>query len=68
MVIFYGDGCLEEVFYRIFGTVLMNFLNNSFTAHLGLPFFLGQMHTVDWTQPDPSLHITTNPGPEIGLT
>ena len=24
-----------------------------------------QLHTVDWSQPDPSLHITTNPGPEI---
>ena len=40
MVIFCGDGFLEEDFCRIFGTVLMNFLNDSFAAHLGLPFFL----------------------------
>ena len=26
------------------------------------------MHPVDWSQPDPSLNITTNPGPEIWLT
>ena len=26
------------------------------------------MYTVDWSHPDPRLHITTNPGPEILLT
>ena len=26
------------------------------------------MRTVDWSRPDPSLHITTNPGPESWLT
>ena len=42
MVIFNGDGFLEEVFCRIFGTVLMKFPSDSFTAHLGLPFFLSR--------------------------
>ena len=42
MVIYYGDGFLEEVFCRIFRTFLMNILNDSFTAHLGLPFFLAR--------------------------
>ena len=41
-MIFNGDGFLEEVVCRIFGTVLMNFLNDSFTAHLGLPCFLAR--------------------------
>ena len=42
MVIFYGDGFFEEVFCRIFETVLMNFLNDSFSSYLGLPFFLAR--------------------------
>ena len=37
---FCGDGCLEEFFYRIFGTVLITSLHNSFTAHLRLSFLL----------------------------
>ena len=40
IVIFNGDGFIEEDFCRIFEAVLMNFLNDSFTAHLGLPFIL----------------------------
>ena len=31
---------LKKIFCRIFATVLMNFLNDCFTAHPGLPFFL----------------------------
>ena len=42
MVIFNGDGLIEEVFCRIFGTVIMKYLNVSFTAHLGLPFILAR--------------------------
>ena len=42
MVVFNGDGFHEEVVGMIFGTVLMNFLNDSFTAHLGLPLFLAR--------------------------
>ena len=38
--VFDWDGFLEEVFCRIFGTFLINFLNDRFTAYLGLPFFL----------------------------
>ena len=40
---FNEDGFLKEVVCRIFGTVLINCLTNSFTAHhLGLPFFLAR--------------------------
>ena len=40
MVILNGDGFHEDVFSRIFRTFLMSILNNSFTAHLELSFFL----------------------------
>ena len=42
----------------------MNSQNYSFTAYLGLPFFFVRCMLLT----DPSLHITTNTGPEIWLT
>ena len=37
-----GDFLWRCLPWRIFGTILMNSLHNSFTAHLGLPFFLSK--------------------------
>ena len=68
-MIFNGDSFIEKVFLQdIFNS--LNELSKQqlqYTSWTAFLFF--QMPTVDWSQPDdPSMNITANPGPEIGLT